>query len=167
MSFTGVYTEFVSDGSRDNPHPKIFNLDNFYDEMKEYSDIEIHSSMMITSEYKEITQKKYPTIYKKWVTLEGFRCYGDDGYNLDRIAIMYDKERFIEFFEKLSKLCEPFHFYHSPMENRFPSVVEMMKGGEKNVEMMKGEEEPNTIFKVKCNDGDVDIQEYKIKFDEV
>ena len=70
------------------------------------------------------------------------------GYNIERLGVPYDgwDGAWKRFFKEVSKHTEPFAFYHSPIEHKFPDVTDFRDGEE-------------TVYYVEVHDGEMYAEE--------
>lgn len=154
MGTTGAYTTLLrlrrKDGDwvhHDHTPPKILHLKEWEEFKRGRSWVKDYANVVET---ERVVQDEYPCeVVQKWKSLVGFRDPDDMWkYRIHRVAWGYDKRDFLEFWSQVSRMTEPFMFYHSLQDGYFPDAKDFMT--DNHIE--------NAVLKVVCVEGQVKVE---------
>ena len=142
MSYTGEFKEIIS-LKEGTPGVKILDLAGLECFVDKFSDC----NFIIDTDERKCGDKYPPLMFK---FLLGFKTRQDDKYFISRFCYEQDKEKFVEFWGKVSTFTEPFRFLHASTE------------GFKTSDRIYEHDKEDWVYEVICTKGKVQIQQITI-----
>jgi len=130
MSTTSVFSPLFRLNNENKVGVKIEDFESYREHIHENDSKSVEP---ITSSYKETVDETYPRTYSEYKNLKGFTSYPNEHTTTDSTTVLklenfgfeYNKEFFVDFWNRVGSYCEEFMFYHASA-NHFPSSFDLV-----------------------------------------